>query len=111
MSSRLLAPLNELATIINACGFLLFGRVSIVSIIILSSIFIAALPILLLPNQSAFATFSGENGTKISFTSTRDINEEIYVMNAGDGSNQTRLTNNTDIDQFPDWITATTEPE
>jgi Tol biopolymer transport system component len=51
------------------------------------------------------------DGTKIAFTSTRDINEEIYVMNAADGSDQTRLTNNTDIDQFPDWSTAATGPE
>jgi hypothetical protein len=32
-------------------------------------------------------------------------------MNAVDGSNQTRLTNNTDIDEFPAWSTAATEPE
>jgi Tol biopolymer transport system component len=92
---------------------MLFGRTIIVSIIILSSIFIVALPILLplSPNQLAFATSPGENGTKIAFTSTRDGNEEIYVMNAEDGSDQTRLTNNTIIDRFPDWNTAATEPE
>jgi Tol biopolymer transport system component len=110
VSSRLLALLNEVTTS-NVHSFLLFGRVTIVSIIILSSIFIAALPIilLLLPNQSAFATFPGENDTKIAFTSTRDGNNEIYVMNAADGSNQTRLTNNTDIDEFPAWSPDSTK--
>ena len=110
MSSRLLAPLNEVTTIANVRSLLLFGRVTIVSIIILSSISIAALSIpLLLPNQSAFATFPGENDTKIVFTSTRDGNNEIYVMNAVDGSNQTRLTNNTDIDEFPAWSPDSTK--
>jgi Tol biopolymer transport system component len=42
-----------------------------------------------------------ENG-KIAFMSTRDGNWEIYVMNA-DGTNPTRLTNNDDLDQDPDW--------
>ena len=100
MSSRLFAPLNEATTIAHVYGFLIFGRVVIVSIIILSSIFIVVLP-LLLPNQSAFATFPGENG-KIAFTSTRDVSEEIYVMNS-DGTNPTRLTNNTSIHEFPSW--------
>ncbi len=39
---------------------------------------------------------------KIAFTSDRDGNREIYVMNA-DGSNQTRITNNSTIDDFPIW--------
>src|ERR1041384_8190465 len=37
---------------------------------------------------------------KIAFTSDRDGNREIYVMNA-DGTNQTRLTNNPAVDQLP----------
>jgi len=41
----------------------------------------------------ATAAFPGENGS-IVFTSTRDGNAEVYVMDA-DGQNQTRLTNNT----------------
>jgi Tol biopolymer transport system component len=111
MSSRLLASLNKVATAANVHSFMLFGRVIIVSIIILSSIFIAVLPILLplLPNQSAFATFPGENGTKIAFTSTIDGSEEIYVMNAHDGSDQTKLTNTTDVDEFPDWSPNSTK--
>jgi len=39
---------------------------------------------------------------KIVFSSHRDGNNEIYVMDA-DGSGQTRLTNNPAIDEFPDW--------
>ena len=44
----------------------------------------------------------GEDGTKIAFTSTRDENDEIYVMNA-DGSKQTRLTNNEALDGATSW--------
>lgn len=39
---------------------------------------------------------------KIAFASNRDGNYEIYVMDA-DGSNQTRLTNNTTLDDWPSW--------
>jgi hypothetical protein len=42
------------------------------------------------------------NGAKIVFTSTRDGNREIYVMNA-DGTAQTRLTVNTETDSHPIW--------
>src|SRR5215212_1071476 len=58
----------------------------------------------LLPNQfSAFATVPGEDGTKLAFTSNRDGNWEIYVMNAQDGSNQTNLTMNPAFDFDPTW--------
>ncbi len=40
--------------------------------------------------------------SRIAFTSNRDGNDEIYVMNA-DGSNQTRLTNNPFSDSRPTW--------
>ena len=48
-----------------------------------------------------------ENGyasrrAKIAFTSTRDGNHEIYVMDA-DGSNQVRLTNHLADDYEPSW--------
>jgi Tol biopolymer transport system component len=77
-------------------GFLLVG------ITILASVAFTTLT--LLPNQfSAFATVPGEDGTKLAFTSDRDVNREIYVMNAQDGSNQTRLTDNGDSDEFPSW--------
>ena len=79
-----------------AYGFLLAG------VTILTSGGFTMLP--LLANQfTAFATFSGEDGTKIAFTSDRDGNNEIYVMNAQDGSNQTRLTDNPASDEFPSW--------
>jgi Tol biopolymer transport system component len=42
------------------------------------------------------------DGRKIAFTSFRDGNSEIYVMNA-DGSGQTRLTNNSADDREPNW--------
>ena len=114
MSSRLLASLKKVNVAANLYSFMLFGRRTIIaSIIILSSIFIVALPLpIILPNQSVFATPPGESSSRIAFTSTRDGgNEEMYVMNAADGSEQTRLTNNADVDRFPDWNTAATEPK
>ena len=45
----------------------------------------------------ATAAFPGENGS-ITFTSGRDGNNEIYVMDA-DGQNQTNLTNNAARDE------------
>ena len=40
--------------------------------------------------------------TKIVFTSDRDGNREIYVMNA-DGSDATRLTTDPGFDSSPSW--------
>ena len=42
------------------------------------------------------------DGTRITFISDRDGNNEIYVMDA-DGSNQTRLTNDLGKDNRPSW--------
>jgi len=42
------------------------------------------------------------DGSKIAFTSLRDGNSEIYVMNS-DGSDQHRLTNNPASDYRPRW--------
>lgn len=42
------------------------------------------------------------DGTQIAFTSQRDGNQEIYVMNA-DGRNQQRLTFDNAKDVFPTW--------
>ena len=42
------------------------------------------------------------DGTKIAFSSNRDVNFEIYVMNS-DGSAQTNLTNNVGQDFTPNW--------
>jgi Tol biopolymer transport system component len=51
--------------------------------------------------QHGESAFPGANG-KIAFTSERDGNPEIYVMNA-DGSAPTRLTNNMAGDYGPAW--------
>jgi len=40
--------------------------------------------------------------TQIAFTSKRDGNYEIYVMDR-DGTNQINLTNNPAYDGFPPW--------
>jgi hypothetical protein len=78
-------------------GFVLVG------ITILASVAFTMLT--LLPNQfSAFATVPGEDGTKLAFTSDRDVNREIYVMNAQDGSNQTILTDNGASDGLAEWM-------
>ena len=42
------------------------------------------------------------NGSKIVFTSNRDGNGEIYLMNT-DGTSQTRLTNSSAEDSAPSW--------
>lgn len=46
--------------------------------------------------------FSDLSTTRIAFTSDRDGNWEIYVMNA-DGSGQTNLTKNAADDTYPTW--------
>ena len=48
--------------------------------------------------------FWSPDGEKIAFTSTRDGKTEIYVMNAQDGSNQTRLTDTLASDALPEWM-------
>ena len=42
------------------------------------------------------------NGRRLAFSSSRDGDDEIYVMNA-DGTDQTRLTNNPASDGAPAW--------
>src|SRR5215207_8242431 len=79
------------------CSFMLVAQV-IITTIFTSSVFF-------LPthaNQSAFGTLAGPN-EQIAFTSNRDGNGNIYVMNAGDGSNQTRLTYNEVRDTGSSW--------
>jgi len=49
------------------------------------------------------------DGSKIAFVSSRDGNNEIYVMNA-DGSNQIRLTNNPASDFYPGWGVLSATP-
>ncbi len=48
---------------------------------------------------ASIAAFPGVNG-KIAFTSDRDGDKEIYVMNS-DGTNQTNLSNNVTNDEAP----------
>ncbi len=43
------------------------------------------------------------DGTKIAFYSLRDRIAQIYVMNAEDGSGQTRVTDNPPDNSNPDW--------
>jgi hypothetical protein len=52
------------------------------------------------------------DGEKIAFESIRDGgNNEIYVMNAADGSGQTNISNNPAYDSSPDWgPVASAEP-
>ena len=61
----------------------------------------AVLAVLVLSPSPAESAFPGWNG-KIAFTSDRDGNGEIYVMDA-DGANQTRLTSNPADDGRPAW--------
>ena len=51
-----------------------------------------------------------EADSKIAFTSTRDGNREIYVMDASDGSNLTNLTNHPATDENLGWSPAPAEP-
>src|SRR5215204_5569385 len=94
MMSSLLSGL-PMATSAVACSLILVAQVII---IYASSIFM----LLPLPNQSAFGTVPGPN-EQIAFYSERDGNQEIYVMNAADGSNQSRLTFSTGNDSNPSW--------
>ena len=61
------------------------------------------LTLLLCSRTTAFAqTPPLHTNGKIAFTSDRDGNQEIYVMNP-DGTNQTRLTNNSIVDDHAMW--------
>ena len=43
------------------------------------------------------------NGTRAAFTTSRDGNHEIYVMDSSSGGNISRLTNNSVFDKAWDW--------
>ena len=53
------------------------------------------------PRQDIRPKFSPD-GKRIAFTSSRDGNYEIYVMNS-DGTNLVRVTNHPELDDFPAW--------
>lgn len=77
------------------------GRFSFARLALMSLLLALVLLIAPLATPRAHASFPGPNG-KIVFSSNRDGNEEIYTMNP-DGSNVTRLTNNSANDQYPSW--------
>ena len=78
-----------------------FGRTNLfkATLLVVTGVLAACLVALVGAAGPVGAAFPGENG-KIAFTSERDGNDEIYVMNA-DGSGVERLTNNPAVDGFP----------
>ena len=58
--------------------------------------------ILLTEAMFARISLASHHKAQIAFTSTRDGNPEIYVMDA-DGNNQIRLTNHPETDYQPSW--------
>src|SRR5918998_361489 len=96
MPSSLLLRAQPMQGSAIVCSFMLVVQVIIT--IFTSSVFFSPLH----ANQSAFGTLGGPN-EQIVFFSDRDGNQQIYVMNAGDGSNQTRLTNSPTWDSLPRW--------
>src|SRR5918992_45841 len=95
MPSSLL-PAQPMQRSAIVCGFVLVAQVIIT--IFTSSVFFLPLD----ANQSAFGTLGGPD-EQIVFFSERDGNQQIYVMNAADGSNQTRLTSANANDSDPSW--------
>lgn len=61
------------------------------------------------PDFNGFASWSPD-GKRIAFTSDRDGNNEIYIMDV-DGSNPIRLTNNPAEDSVPAWFPMNPERE
>ena len=80
-----------------------FGRTSLFNVwlVAAATLLAACLLVLVGIEKAAEAAFPGVNG-KIAFISSRDGNNEIYIMD-GDGSNQTRLTNNPADENAPAW--------
>ncbi len=64
--------------------------------------FAAALVVSLLIQMQIAVNGYASRRTKIAFTSTRDGNSEIYVMDS-DGRNLRRVTVNPNVDRFPTW--------
>jgi TolB protein len=60
------------------------------------------------PERQNYLPAWSPDGTKLAFTSNRDGNPEIYVMNK-DGSGLRRMTNNPMIDVSPTWSPTGTQ--
>jgi len=69
--------------------------------VVLATTLVFNMGLTLLQTQQAWAAFPGANG-KIAFDSNRDIDSEIFVMNA-DGTDQDQLTANAAGDYCPAW--------
>ena len=69
-------------------------KISTISVVLAVAIFLSVLFVL---PSTAYA-----DGSKIAFTSYRDGNHEIYIMNS-DGTGQTRLTDNSVNDSYPSF--------
>ena len=54
-----------------------------------------------MPKMAYWPTWSPD-GRRIAFTSNRDGNYEIYIMNA-DGTGQSNVTNHPASDNYPAW--------
>ena len=64
--------------------------------------FTGFLVFLLSETMSTRIVLASHHKAQIAFTSTRDGNPEIYVMDA-DGENQIRLTKHPEEDKMPSW--------
>jgi Tol biopolymer transport system component len=68
----------------------------------ISTLILTILALILFGAVITFAQTPLRANGKIAFTSDRDGNKEIYLMN-GNGTNQVRITNNNIIDDHPKW--------
>src|ERR1700694_2379111 len=93
--SRRTPPLDGSRTVMTHRGLLIASGTALVLVGALAAVIGSS------RHQEASAAFPGNNG-KIVFSSTRDGNYQIYVMNT-DGSGQTRLTTNAARDSAPTW--------
>ena len=81
--------------------FLLISSLMILSLLACGS-FDTATNVTNYNSGNEMGPYWSSDGTRITFISNRDGNNEIYVMDA-DGSNQTRLTNDLGQDNRPSW--------
>jgi hypothetical protein len=92
--------------IVTLVKFKFNKRVAVTGVVICSLGIIIAFLVLLIElfhePPADWDHFWSPDSSYIAFTSNRDGNDEIYVMDA-DGSNQQRLTDNSAIDRQPSW--------